>query len=119
MSREKSQSNVEFVEPAIPGRAGRGQTLVTWVLALLTVPAAIVAVFVGIGGVISIAGCSGQACSGPGSVLFPVLLYGAPVVAAVAVIASFFTAPRRWGIAVPLCALALLAADLVVLTVSF
>ena len=93
--------------------------VVTWVLALLTVPAAIVAVFVGIGGVISIAGCSGQACSGPGSFLFGVLFYGAPVVAVVAVIVSFFTAARRWGILVPVCALALLAADLVVLKVSF
>ena len=79
--------------------------MVTWVLAL--------------GGVMSNAGCSGQACSGPGSFLFDVLFYGGPIVAAVTIIVSFFIVRHRWGIAAPLCALALLAADVVVLAVSF
>ena len=44
---------------------------------------------------------------------------GPPVLAAATIIASFFSARRRWGIAVPLCALALLAADLVGLVATF
>jgi len=93
--------------------------VVNWVLALLTVPAAIVVVFVAIGSVMSIAGCSGNACEAPNSFWFGVLFYGAPVVAAAAIIASFFTARRRWGIVVPVCALALLGIDVAALLVSF
>jgi hypothetical protein len=48
-----------------------------------------------------------------------VLFYGAPIVALVAIVASIFTAKRRWGIVVPLCALALLIADVVVLAITF
>jgi hypothetical protein len=88
-------------------------------LAILTVPAVIVVVFLAIAGVMSSAGCSGQACSGPGNLLFGVLFYGAPVVAAVTIISSFFTAKLRWGIAVPLCALALLGADAITLFASY
>ena len=47
------------------------------------------------------------------------LFYGAPVVAVLTIILSFFTARRRWGLAVPLCALALLAVDGIALAVSF
>ena len=121
MLQDNSHSNVKTLEPpgSTGGRVGRGQIILTWVLALLTVPVAIVAVIFAVGGVMSNSGCSGQACTGPGSVLFGVLFYGAPVVAAVAIVASFVTAKRRWGIAVPLAALALLAADLVILLVSF
>ena len=90
-----------------------------WGLALLTVPAAIVVVFVAIGSVMSIAGCTGNACAAPSSFWFGLLFYGAPVVAAATIIASFFTARRRWGIVVPLCALVLLAIDLLALVLSF
>jgi hypothetical protein len=44
-----------------------------------------------------------------------VSFYGPPVVAAVTVIVSFFTAPRRWGIVIPIVALALLGADIAIL----
>jgi cytochrome c oxidase assembly factor CtaG len=46
------------------------------------------------------------------------LFYGAPVVALLAIFISFFTASRRWGIVVPLCRLALLIADVVILAVT-
>jgi hypothetical protein len=41
--------------------------------------------------------------------------FGSPVVAGVAIIISFFTARRRHGIVVPLCAWALLVADVALL----
>ena len=46
------------------------------------------------------------------------LFYGAPVVAALTLIVSFFTAQRRWGIVVPVVALALLVADITILAVT-
>jgi hypothetical protein len=117
------QSDVATVEPVSerPERNGRGSTFLNWVLALLTVPLVVVVLVFALGGVMSTAGCSDRVCEteGPGPALFTVLFYGAPVVAAIAIVASFFTAKRKWGIAVPLCALALLGVDLAVLAVSF
>ena len=49
---------------------------------------------------------------------FDVLFYGAPAVAALTVIVSFFTARRRWGIVVPVFALALLVTDITILAVT-
>ena len=111
----------DLVVPASdkPSTAGRAKTVVNWVLALLTIPAATVVVFVAIGSVMSTGGCSGSKCTGPGSFSFGVLFYGAPILAAVTIIASLFTARRPWGIAVPLCALALFGVDLLVLVLSF
>lgn len=121
MTHQDLQPNVATAEPTDVDtrRAGPVSTLVNWVLALLTVPAAIAVVLLAIGGVMSIAGCSGQACEAPSSFWFGVLFYGAPVVSATTIVASFFTARRRWGIAVPLCAMALLAVDGLVLATSF
>lgn len=91
MTHQDLQSNVATVEPAsLPER--RASTLVNWVLAVLTVPAAIVVMFLAIGGVMSTAGCSGQSCTGPSSFWFGVLFYGALVVAVLTIILSFFTA---------------------------
>lgn len=102
-------------------RPGRLRLWVNWVLALLTVPAAAVVLLFGLGAVMSTAGCSDKQCPnlGPGGIGFGVLFYGAPIVALVALVASIFTAKRRWGIVVPLCALALLIADVVVLAITF
>jgi hypothetical protein len=46
------------------------------------------------------------------------LFYGAPVVAAVAVVVSFFTAGRRWGFVIPAIAIALLIADVAILATT-
>ncbi|BCI87977.1 hypothetical protein PJK45_18270 [Mycobacterium kansasii] len=88
--------------------------LVNWVLALLTVPAAALVMVFAIGAAMSMAACSGAQCPdlGPNGLVYGVLLYGAPVVAASTLIASFFTAARRRGFVVPLCALALLFVDI-------
>lgn len=44
--------------------------------------------------------------------------YGAPVVALVVIVISFFTAKRRGGIAFPLCGWALLVVDVVLMAAS-
>jgi hypothetical protein len=108
-------------KPATPGDTGERLRLwVNWVLALLTVPAAAAVMIFALGAVMSTAACSTRACPnlGPGGIGFNFLFYGAPVVAAVAIAASFFTARRRWGIVVPICALALLIADITIVALT-
>jgi hypothetical protein len=121
MANTNLQTNAVAVEPKSDdiGRVGRVPALINWGLALLTVPLAIVVVFVALGGVISTSGCSGSACEGPGSLGFGAMFYGAPVIAAATIITSFFTARRRWGIIVPLVGLALIAVDLILLAMSY
>jgi hypothetical protein len=92
---------------------------VNWLLALLTVPVAVLSLVFGIGAVMSTSGCSSDRCRGPNGVVFELLFYGAPVIAALTIVISFFTARRRWGVVVPLCGLALLAADVAVMAVAF
>jgi hypothetical protein len=73
-----------------------------------------------LGSVMSTAACSEKRCPnlGPNGISFDVLFYGAPVVAAQPIVISFFTAQRRWGIVVPIFALALLVADITILAVT-
>jgi hypothetical protein len=106
--------------PGSPDHGTRLRLWVNWVLALLTVVGAGAATVYFFGAVMSTAGCSEKQCQqlGPDWVSPDVLLYGPAVVAALTVIASFFTARRRWGIAVPICALALLIADVTILAVT-
>lgn len=93
----------------------------TWVLALLTVPAAVAVFLYGMGAVMSMAGCTSDACAnkGPGEFWFGILFYGAPVVPVVVIAVSIFTARLRRGILVPLFGLALLAIDFAVLALTF
>jgi hypothetical protein len=85
-----------------------------WALALLTVVGAGFVMVFALGAVMSTAACSDKQCPhlGPKGIGFDVLFYGAPVVAALTIIVSFFTAHRRWGFVVPVVALALLGADI-------
>lgn len=111
-------------EPAVPqndaGRGGRLRLWVNWVLALLTVPAAAAVLIFTLGAVMSTAACSDKQCPnlGPNGISFGVLFYGAPVVAALTIVISFFTARRRWGIVVPVIALALLVIDIVIVAAT-
>jgi hypothetical protein len=93
---------------------------VNWVLALLTVVGAAVVMVFSLAAVMSTAACSDKQCPnlGPGGISFNVLFYGAPAVAALTIVISFFTARRRWGFVVPVLALALLVADITILAVS-
>jgi hypothetical protein len=94
----------------------------TWFLALLTIPAAVVVMFVAFGAVMGIARCTDTtACPhmGPGEFWFGILAYGPPLVALVTIVASVFAANRRYGIVVPLVGLGLLLADAAILAITF
>src|ERR1700759_1538772 len=95
---------------------GRGRNVwpwVNWGLALSTVPAAAIVMLFALGAVMSTDGCSGHSCPNLGrdGIDFGVAFYGAPAVALVVSVISFFTAKRRGGIAVPLVGWALLIID--------
>jgi hypothetical protein len=109
--------------PAEPGDTDNDKRVrlwVNWSLALITVVGAAVVMAVALGAVMSTAACSDKACPnlGPNGISFDALFYGAPVVAALAVVASFFTARRRWGFVVPVIAIALLIADVAILATT-
>ena len=109
--------------PAATGdidRSSRVRFWLNWALALLTVVGAGVVMVYCLGAVMSTAACSDKQCPnlGPNGISFDVLFYGAPVVAAATIVVSFFTAQRRWGIVVPLVALALLIADIGILAAT-
>jgi hypothetical protein len=93
--------------------------VLNWALALATILGAAALVVLAYGKVMATAACTADVCEVPSETLFTVLLYGPPVVAAVAVLLSFVTARRPWGIVVPVAAWVLLAVDLVLLMVSF
>lgn len=101
-------------------RADRLRLWMNWALALLTVLGAGVVMAVAMGVVMSTAACSDKACPnlGPDGISFNVLFYGAPVLAVLTIVVSFFTARRRWGFMVPVSALALMIADITVLAVT-
>ena len=105
---------------ADPDRSKRLPLWVNWALALLTVLGAGVVMVYFFGAVMSTAACGQKQCPhvGPNWISPDVLLYGPPVVAALTIVVSFLTAPRRWGIVVPLAALALLGADIGILAVT-
>jgi hypothetical protein len=93
---------------------------VNWGLALSTVPAAALVMLFALGAVMSTDGCSGRSCPnlGRGGIDFGVAFYGAPVVAFVVIVLSFFTAKRRGGIVVPLTGWALLIIDVILMAVT-
>jgi hypothetical protein len=97
----------------------RLRTWTNWIAALLTAPGAAAVIIFSLADVMATAGCSDRACGQqPGPALFGVLYYGAPVVAVVTIVVSFFTAKLKMGFLVPLTAWALLAADVVVQALS-
>ncbi|OBA80208.1 hypothetical protein A9W99_19235 [Mycobacterium sp. 1164966.3] len=107
--------------PESDDRSRRRRAWVNWVLALLTVPLAALVMIFGIGAAMSVAACSGAQCPklGPSGLLYGVLLYGAPVVAALTIALSFLTATLRRGFIIPLCGLLLLLADVAVMVTLF
>jgi hypothetical protein len=120
-------SNVTFdsgaqtvTEPSRGESGRRAWRWVNWGLALSTVPAAATVMLFALGVVMSTDGCTGRSCPnlGRGGIDFGVAFYGAPVVAFVVILISFFTAKRRGGIVVPLCGWALLVADVVVMAAT-
>ena len=109
-----------LAEPGGTDRDKRVRLWLNWGLALLAVVGAGVVMVFALGAVMSTAACSDKACPnlGPNGISFDMLFYGAPVVAAVAVVVSFFTAKRRWGFVIPVIAIALLIADVAILATT-
>jgi hypothetical protein len=109
-----------LAEPGATDHDKRVRLWVNWGLALLTVVGAGIVMVVALASVMSTAACNDKACPnlGPNGISFDTLFYGAPVVAAVAVVASFFTARRRWGFVIPVVAIALLIADVAILATT-
>jgi len=102
-------------------KASSPSVVLNWALGLSTIlGAAAVEVYAYLQ-VLGTAGCSGKSCPnlGPGEMGYTIIVYGAPVVAVVAVLATFFTARKRRGILVPIVAWALLVIAAVVLAVTF
>jgi hypothetical protein len=112
--------DAQAAAPGGPDRSKRLRLWVNWVLAALTVVGAAIVMVFSLAAVMSTAACSDKQCPnlGPSGISFNVLFYGAPVVAALTIVISFFTARRRWGFVVPVLALALLVADITILAVS-
>ncbi|MCV7092735.1 hypothetical protein [Mycobacterium interjectum] len=111
------------VAEATPGDGSRGRNAwpwVNWGLALAMVPAAAIVMLFALGAVMSTDGCSERTCPnlGRGGIDFGVAFYGAPVVAFVVIVISFFTAKRRGGIAVPLGGWALLVLDVALMAAA-
>ncbi|BDB42340.1 MULTISPECIES: hypothetical protein [Mycobacterium] len=124
MSLRNDQTTEVIRDEAVQPSHDRGRTrrgVVNWVLALLTIPAAALIMIFAVGAAMSMAACSTTQCpnTGPGGLLYGLLFYGAPVVAAVTVLASFVTAFRRRGFVVPLAGLALLLVDFAAIAILF
>lgn len=96
------------------------RTWVNWGLAFSTVPAAAIVMLFALGAVMSTDGCTQRSCPnlGRGGIDFGVAFYGAPLVAFVVILVSFFTAKHRGGIAVPLFGWALLVADVALMAAA-
>jgi hypothetical protein len=115
----RTQHSTELVQ----GENRRGRNVwpwVNWGLALSTVPAAAIVMLFALGAVMSTDGCSGRVCEdlGRGGIDFDLAFYGAPAVAFIVIVISFFTAKRPGGITVPLCGWALLVADVAVMAAT-
>jgi hypothetical protein len=92
-------------------------TVLNWVLAVCTLPAAAGVVAYAFMQVLATAACTGGTCPrlGPGEVGFTLIVYGVPAVAVLTVLLSFITARRRRGIVLPACAWLLIAVAAIVL----
>jgi hypothetical protein len=104
-----------------PGTGSGRHTVLNWVLAILTVPAALAVVGFSYLQVLGTAGCSGGTCAktGPSETVFGLIMYGTPAVAVVTIALSLITARRRWGIVVPAVAFGILAVATIILITTF
>jgi hypothetical protein len=98
-------------------RTSRTRTIANWALALLTLVGAAALVLYAYGMALGTSGCSDATCPHLQSAdaVFGPVVYGAPVVAVAAVLASFVTARRRRGWMVPAVAWLLLIVGAVLL----
>jgi hypothetical protein len=103
----------KFTEEPSSSHWARIRPWLNWTLALLAALGAAAAVLFGLGVLMSYDACTDEPCKQPvlSGTWLEVWWFAGPLVAAVAIAASFFTARRRYGILVPLCAWALIGAD--------
>jgi hypothetical protein len=99
---------------------GRVWSWLNWGLAICTLPGAAIVMLFALGAVMSTDACGERSCPnlGRGGIDFGVAFYGAPLVAFVVIVISFFTAKRKGGIVVPLLGWALLIADVIVMAIT-
>jgi hypothetical protein len=103
------------------GSAHAGKAVANWVAAALSMVGALAVVAFAYLKVLGTAACTDRMCDdlGPGETVFGLILYGTPIVGVVAILLSFFTAPRRLGFLVPLIAWIVVLLALGVLIVTF
>ena len=109
------------METTLRSDTEKGSPKLNWVLALLTLPAAAAVVGYAFLQMMGTAACSDGSCPrlGPGEAGFSLIVYGAPAVAIVAVLLTFFTARKPRGILVPVVAFVLLVIAAIVLFLTF
>ena len=100
-------------------RTTRTRLWVNWLVALSTFLGAMGVQLFAMGAVMSTAACSSPDCPKPSSAIYGILIYAAPAVAVLTIVVSFFTAPRRRGIVVPLIGWLLLGIDAAILALAF
>lgn len=100
--------------------ASPAQRRIHWIAALLTIIGAAAAEIVAYGLTLGTAACTDHSCPhlALADVAYGPVVYGAPVVAIVAIALSFITARKRWGWVVPAVAWLLLIAGPVLLYVG-
>jgi hypothetical protein len=96
------------------------QRRVHWIAALLTIIGAAAVEVIAYGLTLGVAGCTDRTCPNLGlaNAVYGPVVYGAPVVAVVAIALSFVTARKRWGWAIPTVAWILLIAGPVLLYIG-
>jgi hypothetical protein len=102
-------------------RSRVGTPVLNWILAFSTLLGAAAVVIYAYLQVLGSAGCSAQTCPrlGPGELGYTLIIYGAPTVAVLTILVSFFTARRAHGVLLPIAAWILLLVAAVVLSVTF
>jgi hypothetical protein len=96
-----SASEADISTESRPDTSRRRRLWVNWLLAVSTILGAVAVQLFAMGAVMSTAACSNPNCPKPSGFVYGLLTYGAPVVAAVAILLSFVTAGRRRGFLVP------------------
>lgn len=114
-----SASKVDTSAEPRPDTSRRTRLWVNWLLAVSTILGAVAVQLFAMGAVMSTAACSNPNCPKPTGFVYGMLTYGAPVIAAVAILLSFVTAGRRRGWLVPAIAWLLLIIDVAVLAATF
>lgn len=102
-----------------PEKAPRARLWVNWLLALSTIVGAAAVQLFAMGAVMSTAACSNPNCPKPSGFVYGLLTYGAPAIAVLAIIVSFFTAGHRRGFLVPVVAWVLILLDVAILAATF